>query len=196
MWFGWLPEGKARGDVRVACAILLVLVVVVCRFRGHPPFSYAFLGNTRESDAPYEAFHFWFSWSISMLSLLAIDLLFADVVLTRTAALLVGIGDGVAEPIGTRFGRHRYAIPSVFSRRPCSRSLEGSLAVVVGSFATIVCCFGPYPFPGMPQLLFSAALIGLAIGVIEALSPHGLDNLTIPLSSAILLRGLAIVHWL
>lgn len=196
IWFGWLPESEARTAVRMACGILLALVVVVCLLRRYPPFLFAFLGNTRESDAPYEAFYFWFSWSISMLALFVIDLVFAEVVVTRTAALLVGIGDGLAEPIGTRFGRHRYATPTIFSCRPRSRSVEGSVAVVAGSFATVVCCFAVYPSSSTGQLLLSAAIVALATGAVEALSPHGLDNLTIPLSSAVLLRALVIFDWL
>lgn len=172
------------------------MVVVVCWLRRYPPFSYAFLANTRESDAPHEAFHFWFSWSISMLSLLAIDLVLADVVVTRAAALLVGIGDGVGEPIGTRFGRHRYTVPCLLSGERSTRSIEGSLAVVAASFATVVACFGIWGSVSLTPLLVAAAVVSLAIGLVEAVSPHGLDNLTIPVSSAILLRGLRAFEWL
>lgn len=196
LWFGWLPDDQARLGGRVACGLIVVLVAVVCRLRHRWPFSDAFLANTRASDAPHEAFHFWFSWSISMFALLAIDLVLADVAVTRAAALLVGIGDGVGEPIGIRFGRHRYSVPGVLSSRPCTRSVEGSLAVVIGCFVTVVCCFAPAKAAGLPLLLTSAAVVALAIGVVEAVSPHGLDNLTIPLSSAVLLRGLTFAEWL
>jgi dolichol kinase len=196
LWFGWLPEGQARWSGRVACGILVMLIVVVCRMRRHRPFSYAFLANTRVSDAPHEAFHFWFSWSISMASLLAIDLVLADVVVTRTAALLVGIGDGVGEPFGVRFGRHRYRVPCVLAGERATRSIEGSLAVVFASMATVLLCFGSPSPPDWARALTAAVIVGLTIGIVEAVSPHGLDNLTIPISSAVLLSGLRVMAWI
>src|SRR5262245_28262234 len=72
--FGWLPEPAARGSTYVACAGVLLLVALACVFRARPPFRQAFAANTRESDAPHQAFYFWFSWLISVLGLLAVDL--------------------------------------------------------------------------------------------------------------------------
>jgi dolichol kinase len=74
--------------------------------------------------------------------------------------------------------------------------VEGSLAVVLASAATVVACFGLWGSASLTFLLIAAAVVGLAIGVVEAVSPHGLDNLTIPVSSALLLRGLRAVEWL
>jgi len=96
------------------------------------PFRYAFLANTRKSDLPHEAFNFWSSWLVSMVGLAAVELVFDNLVVTRTATLLVGIGDGVAEPIGRRLGRHRFRVPSLRAGKPAARSLEGSAAFFLG----------------------------------------------------------------
>ena len=105
VWLGWLPRDEARASVYAACGVLLVLVAAVCVLRDWPGFRLAFLANTRRSDAPHEAFYFWSSWLVSMVGLVLIDLWAGDIVITRTAALIVGVGDGIAEPVGRRLGR-------------------------------------------------------------------------------------------
>ena len=181
--FGWLPIDEAKWSIYAVAAILISLVVVVCRFRDTPPFRIAFLANTRRSDAPHEAFYFWSSWVLSAAGLVGIHLVWDDIVVTRTAALLVGIGDGIAEPIGRRWGRHKYRVRSLTGGQLAERSVEGSAAVFVGCFVTLLACFGTH-------VLVGALLLAALLTVIEAVSPHGLDNLTIPIAAAVCLRSM------
>ena len=62
-----------------------------------------------------------------------------------------------------------------------SRSLEGSLAVAVGAFAVLVAAEG---LAGGTFVLASAA-VALAVALVEAVSPRGLDNFTVPLVAAV-----------
>jgi dolichol kinase len=179
-WLGWLPEAKARASICAAAVVLVGLVAVVCAFRRRALVRWAFLANTRRTDAPHEAFYFWSSWVISAGGLVGVHFLFGDVIVTRTAALLVGIGDGIAEPIGRRIGRHKYRVRSL-TGTVAVRSLEGSAAVFVGCLAVLLACFGS-------GTLVAAALLALLLTVVEAVSPHGLDNLTIPVVAAFCLR--------
>jgi phytol kinase len=189
LWLGWLPAAEAAASTYAACGLLLPLVVLTCLFRDRPPFRFAFLANTRKSDAPYEAFYFWASWVVSMAGLAGVQYAFGDVVITRTAALLVGIGDGIAEPVGRRLGWHRFGVPSLVRGKPAVRSVEGCAAVFVGCFLTLVGCFGIGCAP-------IAAGLALVLMLVEAVSPHGLDNLTLPVASAALLRPLLAAGWL
>src|SRR5437764_5796923 len=183
VWFGWLPAATAEASVYAAFALLLPCVGVACRFRDRGPFRQMFLATTRRSDSPHEVLYFWASWVVSMAGLGGIQLAFGDIVVTRTAALLVGIGDGVAEPVGRRFGRHRFRVPTLTRGRPAFRSLEGCAAVFVGCFLTLVACFGTASIP-------AAAVLAAVLAAVEAVSPHGLDNLTLPVAAAVLLRPL------
>jgi dolichol kinase len=159
--FGWLPLETAKWSIYAVAAILVSLVVVVCAFRGTAPFRYAFLANTRRSDAPHEAFYFWSSWVVSAAGLVGIHLIWDDIVVTRTAALLVGIGDGIAEPIGRRWGRHKYRVRSLTGGKPAERSLEGSAAVFVGCLFTLLACFGT-------DVMAGAVTLALLLTVVEA----------------------------
>jgi dolichol kinase len=73
---------------------------------------------------------------MSIGSLMAVELIWRDQTITRIAAIVVGVGDGIAEPIGTRFGRHSYKTPGCLLRTcdPPRRSLEGSAVVCLGAF--------------------------------------------------------------
>ncbi|MCW8445375.1 hypothetical protein OQJ05_15115 [Fluoribacter gormanii] len=101
-----------------------------------------------------------------------------------------GWGDAMGELIGCRWGRHKFTVPSLFGV-PAIRSLEGSFAVAL---ASIVVSFFLLLFWALPwhTALWIAIVTGLIGAVAEAFSSHGLDNLTIQLSTsgtAFLLTG-------
>jgi phytol kinase len=90
--------------------------------------------------------------------------------------LAAGWGDAVGEPVGARWGRHPYRVPSL-AGVPATRTLEGSLAVLLvstfGSWVAIVSLAVPAGGLGV------AIACGLAAAVVEGVSNHGLDNLTV-----------------
>jgi phytol kinase len=172
--FGWLPEPVGRASGYTGMAVAFGFLLVMCASRNRPVFRTMFAGYARESDAPHEAFHVWFSWLVSIAGLVAIDRAFGDLTITRTAGLVLGLADGVAEPVGVRWGRHRYRVPSLTG--PVEyRSVEGSAAVFVATFLVILAT-------RLPTSAGLALLIATTVTVAEAASPHGLDNLTIPLT--------------
>jgi len=91
--------------------------------------------------------------------------------------LIAGWGDAVGEPVGAKWGNHQYRVLS-FGGVKATRSLEGSLAVFLMSVmvAFLSMWFLKVPFY---QALTNAILIGLLGTAIEAVSSHGIDNLTI-----------------
>jgi phytol kinase len=95
-------------------------------------------------------------------------------------------GDALAALIGQRFGRHRYRLWG------SNRSWEGSLAMLVTAavamFLTLAFLPGtplsPASHPlGAGRALLTAVLGAGAATLAEAVSPHGTDNLTVPLAA-------------
>jgi phytol kinase len=87
-------------------------------------------------------------------------------------------GDALAAVVGKRYGRRHYTVLNA------TRSLEGSLTMFALSLLST----------GLALILFGepnplVAALGTAVGatLIEAVSPWGLDNLTVPAVSALLL---------
>ncbi|MBD2593504.1 phosphatidate cytidylyltransferase [Nostoc sp. MBR 210] len=96
-------------------------------------------------------------------------------------------GDALAALIGKSFGKHKYQIGSSV------RSWEGSLAMFLASTTAIflVLMFLPGSFLSPLAVPFSlskallTALISASFAtLVEAISPHGTDNLSVPLVTA------------
>ncbi|HFD12752.1 MAG TPA: hypothetical protein ENJ32_09845 [Crenotrichaceae bacterium] len=87
--------------------------------------------------------------------------------------LIIGLGDGLAEPVGVRFGRHQYTTRAIFSSRSYTRSIEGSLCVFVVSLATIL---NYHELFTPPQFVAALLLIPVLMTLTEAKSPHTWDS--------------------
>jgi phytol kinase len=97
--------------------------------------------------------------------------------------LVCGWGDAAGEPVGRRWGRHRYKVPSMRGV-PAQRSLEGSLSVfVVGSVAAAIGLHAGTA-DSLPVIALLALTSGLVAALVEAISTHGLDNFTIQVAVA------------
>jgi phytol kinase len=179
LWFGWLPSDAAAGSFLAAGGVLFVLLAIVCGLRARAPFALLFHGHGRATDTPYEGLHVWSSWLLAIYGLALAHLLFG-MAATRAAALLLGVGDGLGELVGARFGRHRYRVPALGPAAGGWRTLEGSAAVFAGSLAAVLCCYWDGSATTLPARLMAAATAALAVTVVEAVSPHGADNFTIP----------------
>lgn len=83
------------------------------------------------------------------------------------------IGDGLAEPIGIRFGRHKYQTRALFSKQKYTRSLEGSAAVFITSIVMVIVYTS---FFTQIQFIILLATLPLLMTIGEAISPHTLDN--------------------
>jgi phytol kinase len=94
-------------------------------------------------------------------------------------------GDGMAEVIGRKFGRHKYTIWGH------TRSVEGSLAFI--GFGVFFSWLALVIIPGAPYLtpleaIIPALVMVTAAAIVEAISIGGLDNLTVT-GTAILVFG-------
>jgi phytol kinase len=99
-------------------------------------------------------------------------------------------GDAMAAIIGGQYGHYHYRIGNH------TRSLEGSVAMLFWSWITTTLALFLMPFllggPSIEWLLalIYGAAVALACTIVEALSPWGLDNLTVPVIAAVILNML------
>ena len=85
-------------------------------------------------------------------------------------------GDALAAIAGERFGRHRYTL---FGQ---TRSLEGSVTMLVASALAAWMALW-----ALPSAMVVALTTAVGATLVEAISPWGIDNLTVPAVSAIIL---------
>ncbi len=92
-----------------------------------------------------------------------------------------GVGDAVGEPFGARFGKHKYRVPTI-TGIVSYRSIEGSMAVVfISIIGSAIALSLSYNFVAS---ILVGVVVGIGVGLVEAVSPHGLDNLTITLTAS------------
>jgi phytol kinase len=99
-------------------------------------------------------------------------------------------GDAMAAVLGERHGHYRYAIGGR------TRSLEGSVAMFFWSWVTTSLALFVMPYLlGKPLInwllaLLQGAAVALGCTLVEALSPWGIDNLTVPAAAVLIMHVL------
>jgi len=166
-----LPGTNAYGSVVAA-----LVLVAVARGDGNPFYE----ALARETDRPHRSLFILVPLSTTAVGGLMSALLagpFASV-----GYLVAGWGDAVGEPVGRRWGRHPYRVPSL-AGVPAERTLEGSAAVFAVSWVAAALALLGHGSPA------EAVLVGLACAVagtlFEAFSHHGLDNLTVQVGASV-----------
>ena len=87
--------------------------------------------------------------------------------------LVNGIGDGLAEPVGVRFGRLKYKTYALFSKIKYERTVEGSACVFFTSLIVIIFFHSSFTFAEF----FSALIIfPFVMTLAEAFAPHTWDT--------------------
>jgi phytol kinase len=96
--------------------------------------------------------------------------------------LVCGWGDAAGEPVGTRWGRHRFRVPAMAGVSAC-RSWEGSAAVfVTGTAAALLGLLAAGRT--LPEAALTALAAGAAGAAVEAFTTHGLDNFSVQLAAS------------
>lgn len=97
-------------------------------------------------------------------------------------------GDAMAAILGQRYGQHLYEVGGR------SRSVEGSIAMLLWSWisTSLALLIMPYlvgkpPIHWLLTLIYGGA-VALVCTLVEALSPWGIDNLTVPAAAAFILH--------
>ena len=105
-------------------------------------------------------------------------------------------GDALAAIVGKRWGRHHYQIGRG------RRSFEGSAAMFAASFVAMLLtllltpgsALSPQSVPiGFNSALIASLIAALAATIAEGVSPHGTDNLSVPLLSSFVVAGVLAV---
>jgi len=154
----------------------IVVLYSLWRGDGHPFYE----AMAREKDAPRRTLYIVVPVLATILGGISSALLFGE--FAAVGYLVTGCGDAIAEPVGLRFGRHPYRVPTFGSGVSSRRTIEGSVAVLLTSFpvAALALSLSPQEVAVLPVALG----VAIAATLVEAASPHGLDNLTVQLAAS------------
>jgi phytol kinase len=150
----------------------VAILFAVWRGAGNPLYE----AIAREKDEPHRTFFVVLPYATTLIGGLVTNILFGPVALA--GYLVTGLGDAIGEPIGTRFGRHAYRVPSLASV-PANRTIEGSAAVFVVSAVALAMAAILSPSIAFPSFgIVKILVIAMVCAIAEAVSPHGWDNAT------------------
>ncbi|MFN8823246.1 MAG: hypothetical protein ACK5YV_15185 [Betaproteobacteria bacterium] len=136
----------------------------------------AYAAIDRPEDRPYTLL--WVSTQVIATYIVIVMMVlwlgqYEKQVLIYIAVLVAGIGDGLAEPVGIRFGKRKYQVRALFTDRRYTRSLEGSSCVFVSAVLAILILKSHLTDT---QLLLALGIVPVTMTLAEALSPHTWDG--------------------
>jgi len=126
----------------------------------------------RESDRPHRTYYVVVPYFATLIGGLVSNYLFGPFAII--GYLVGGVGDAAGEPVGTKWGKHRYQV-SWFGAG--TKTFEGSAGVLVASLLVLL-----VGIEANPAFRFGwhslAAVVGIAVicSVVEAAAPRGWDN--------------------
>jgi dolichol kinase len=160
-----------------SCMVIITLAIYVKPLRERVPFiATMFLSFDRPDDRPRTLL--WLSTQITtgFLVIIPMIILFAQqdlLDLVLIPILINGIGDGLAEPVGVRFGKHTYEVYALFTDKKYLRSLEGSACVFITSILVVAFHFAYFT---QPQFIVALIALPFLMTLAEALAPHTWDT--------------------
>jgi dolichol kinase len=129
----------------------------------------------RPEDRPYTLFWSYIQMALTKVVFFVFVIVFGDYIdpmLLNIPMIVTVFGDGLAEPVGVRFGRHKYEVNAFFSSRKYVRSIEGSLCVFLTSIVALLIFYDYFPVSKLVVLL---VIFPITMTLIEAKSPHTVD---------------------
>lgn len=156
----------------------VTLVLVYAVFKGDGNLFYEALA--REKDAPFRTKYIVYSYLATFLGGVISNILFGTFAVF--GYVITGIGDAIAEPIGTFFGKHQYPVFSFDKAKKSYRSFEGSLVVFITSL--LVGFFAVYITNYISISIFGIIAIACICSIVEAFSPSGFDNMLLQIAAS------------
>jgi dolichol kinase len=86
---------------------------------------------------------------------------------------VTAFGDGLAEPVGVKFGKNKYEVTGLFTDRVYTKSYEGSAMVTISTIVVFV--FFRYLF-SWNRFILLFNFMPFLMTLTEALAPHTWDN--------------------
>ncbi len=100
------------------------------------------------------------------------------------AVFVMGYGDGMAALIGTKWGKKKLPVPGI------TKSWAGTLTMASVSAIVALIGLGFFSSLTFPVLLGISLVIGIVAAIMEAFTPLGLDNITVPMVVVLVLEVL------
>lgn len=192
LWFdvpSGIPAGVASG---LSTGVLFAFFMAPIRARV-PIAETMFASYDRPEDRPHTLMWIVTQYLAGVAVMLPMVILFEEwgyMPLALMVVLITVVGDGLAEPVGVRYGRRKYRVPGFFVDRHYERSYMGSACVFAAAVAGVLMFQDTFT---TAQLAAALVVIPIALTLAEAVSPHTWDTPFLFLAGGLCVAG--IKHW-
>jgi len=159
----------------VVIFFLLLLMLKIIRKRAWI-FQIMYMAIDRPEDRPFTTFWFMTQLAVTLPIIAGFSVLFSKLDRDHYVfipLLILTLGDGLAEPIGTRWGYHKYTVKGLFVNRQYTRSYQGSLCVAFFSVVSVLIYYREF---NKASITFALLTLPICMTLTEAKSPHTWDN--------------------
>jgi dolichol kinase len=171
-------------DLLISLIIAIGILLILSAIPQIQILQRIFVMCSRKENFPWELFVNSVLMGIAMILILWF---FKDNLFVFTAAYLaVSLGDGLGEMVGRPYGKIKYRIFN-------AKSLEGTIAVFIGSFIGLIIALGVNLMLGLPGVWWKIVVVASIATVVETCSFWFFDNITLPASVAVSLYYLFLV---
>ncbi|SEP99282.1 hypothetical protein [Nitrosomonas ureae] len=156
--------------------------------------SIMFCSFDRPEDRPFTLTWLYTQFVASYLVLIPLLVYFESREMLPLVMIIIianGVGDGLAEPVGIKFGKKKYTTYALFTQQRYVRSYIGSACVLI---STVIAIVAFHQFFNATQLVVALLVMPILITLAEAFSPHTWDSPLIYASGGVSLIG--IFHYL
>ena len=176
----------------IGCVIAIVSLVIYLRpiRENIPIIGTMFLSIDRPEDRPNTLMWLFTQTLAGYMIFIPAVIFFAQNGLAGVIwipLIIIYFGDGLAEPVGVRFGRHKYETYALFSKKKYVRSLEGSACVFMVSLLVVAVFHSAFTQKEFITALF---VMPVLMTLVEAFSPHTWDTPTLLLAGYGALYGI------
>ncbi|MES2617089.1 MAG: hypothetical protein V4613_04375 [Bacteroidota bacterium] len=181
------PDDTSNLLLSVAISLSVFLIYIKPVRNNIPLFSTMFASFDRPEDRPHTLRWLFIQYLATYIVAVPFYLYFHSIGHQEFMIIIIFInafGDGLAEPIGVKFGKHKYKVRALFTKNLYTRSYEGSACVFISSILVIL---GFQHLFNPQQLFFCLLILPIAMTLAKAFAPHTIDSPFIFLTGGIVL---------
>ncbi|MER0171343.1 MAG: hypothetical protein DU489_12195 [Nitrosomonas sp.] len=170
------PYSAATFFIDLVCAIIFLTFFIAPVRNRVRVLSVMFCSFDRPEDRPLTLTWLYTQFIASYLVLIPLLAYFESHALLPVIMIIIianGVGDGLAEPVGIKFGKRKYTTYALFTQEKYVRSYAGSACVFITTFIAIL-AFHSYFSP--IQFIAAVLTVPILITLAEAFSPHTWDS--------------------
>ena len=170
------PLNAATFLCDIVCALLFLTCFIAPLRQRSTVLAIMFRSLDRPEDRPMTLIWLYTQFIASYIVLIPLLYYFESHDMLPLAMIIIianGVGDGLAEPVGIRFGTKKYATYALFTRQKYVRSYVGSACVFV---TTCIAILAFQHYFTITQLVVALLIVPALITLAEAFSPHTWDS--------------------